>query len=144
MPETIIDGEYFVTTLENGAVIRELPPPTHTPVTWANASEEYFWIDLGPFQDRFGDDWPVISSSTDRECTAFMNAVINNRKYINLKDPRVSSAVDLLIACNKPTTWSMFPASGPITPAKKAVIMNLMTTEYERHIKGLPQPEGTI
>jgi len=107
---------------------------------WSNASEEYFWIDLGPFQDRFGEDWPVIASSTDRECIAFMNAVINNRKYINLKDPRVSDAIDLLIATSKPTTWSLFPASGPMTPTKKAHILDYHTTEYERHVKGLPQP----
>ena len=27
--------------------------------TWATAPDEYFWIDLGPFQDRFGEDWSV-------------------------------------------------------------------------------------
>lgn len=108
--------------------------------TWSNAPDEYFWIDLGPFQDRFGDDWPVISSSTDRECVAFMNAVINNRKYINLKDPRVTNAIDMLIASNQPVTWALFPTSGPMTPAKKAAILDYHTTEYERHIKGLPQP----
>lgn len=109
-------------------------------LTWQEAPDNYFWIDLGPFQDRFGDDWPVISSSTDRECIAFMNAVVNNRKYINLKDPRVAGAIDMLIASNQPTAWAMFPASGPMNTAKKNVILNPVTTEYERHIKGLPQP----
>ena len=110
--------------------------------TWATAPDEYFWIDLGPFQDRFGSDWPVIASSSDRECVAFMNAVINNRKYINLKDPRVASAIDMLIATNKPTTWTLFPDSGPMTPTKKTNILDYHTTEYERHVKGLPQPVG--
>lgn len=112
----------------------------NTSPTWSNAKEEYFWIDVGPFTDRFGDDWPVIASSTDRECVAFMNAVINNRKYINLKDPRVAEAIDMLIATNKPTNWALFPTSGPITPAKKISILDYHTTEYERHVKGLPQP----
>lgn len=108
--------------------------------TWADAPDEYFWIDLGPFQDRFDQDWPVIASSSDRECIAFMNAVINNRKYINLKDPRVANAIDMLIASNQPVTWALFPTSGPMTPAKKAAILDYHTTEYERYIKGLPQP----
>lgn len=132
---------YKTTHLVNGASVTQLVVDDET-ITWSTAPERYFWIDLGPFQDRFGEDWPVIASSTDRECIAFMNAVINNRKYINLKDPRVANAVDLLIATSKPTTWSLFPTSGPMTPAKKAVIMNPMTTEYERHVKGLPQPVG--
>lgn len=110
------------------------------PVSWSTAAEEYFWLDLGPFQDRFGDDWPVIASSTDRECVAFKEAVISGRKYINLKDPRIAGAINMMIAVNKPTTWTLFPASGPMTPAKKAVILNPVTTDYERYIKGLPQP----
>lgn len=108
--------------------------------TWATASEEYFWLDIGPFQDRFGNDWPVIASSTDRECVAFKEAVISGRKYINIKDPRVADAIDMMIATNKPATWSLFPDSGPLTTVKKDVILNPVTTEYERHIKGLPQP----
>lgn len=108
--------------------------------TWATAPEEYFWLDIGPFQDRFGDDWPVIASSTERECIAFKEAVITGRKYINLKDPRVANAIDMMIATAKPANWALFPSSGPLTTAKKNVILNPVTTEYERHIKGLPQP----
>lgn len=115
------------------------PQPAET-LTWANAPDEYFWINTGPFKDRFGDDWPVIASSTDRECVAFKEAAIEGRQYINLKDPRIAGALDMMIATSKPTNWAMFPASGPITPAKKAAILNLQTTDYERHIKGLPQP----
>lgn len=132
---------YKTTHLANGASVTQLVVDDET-ITWSTAPERYFWIDLGPFQDRFGEDWPVIASSTDRECIAFMNAVINNRKYINLKDPRVAGAIDLLIACNKPSTWVLFADSGPITPAKKAIILDYHTTEYERHVKGLPQPVG--
>lgn len=132
---------YKTTHLANGASVTQLVVDDET-ITWSTATERYFWIDLGPFQDRFGEDWPVIASSTDRECIAFMNAVINNRKYINLKDPRVANAIDMLIACNKPTTWSMFPDSGPMTIAKKNVILDYHTTDYERHIKGLSQPVG--
>ena len=71
-----------------------------------------------------------------------MNAVINNRKYINLKDPRVAEAIDMLIATNKPANWALFPTSGPITLAKKSIILDYHTTEYERHIKGMSQPVG--
>ena len=108
--------------------------------TWSNAPDEYFWINTGPFKDRLGDDWPVISSSTDRECVAFREAVLTDRQYINLKDPRVANALDMMIATNKPTNWALFPSSGPMTPAKKAIILDYHTTEYERYIKGLPQP----
>ena len=110
--------------------------------TWETAPEEYFWLDIGTFKDRFGDDWPVIASSSERECVAFKEAVISGRKYINIKDPRVANAIDMMIATSKPTTWALFPSSGPLTTAKKNVILNPVTTEYERHIKGLPQPIG--
>lgn len=136
------EGEYLVTPLINSGEIRELLPVQPPLLTWSNAPEQYFWLDVGPFTDRFGDDWPVIASSTDRECVAFMNAVINNRKYINIKDPRVAGAIDMLIATNKPTTWALFPTSSPMDAVKKARILDYHTTEYERHIKGLPQPSG--
>lgn len=108
--------------------------------TWQNAPEEYFWIDVGPFTDRFGEDWPAIASSTDRACVAFKSAVIDNRRYINLKDPRVEQAIDMMITLGQPTQWAVFPNSGPLTAVKKQVILNPVTTEYERHVKGLPQP----
>lgn len=111
-----------------------------TPLTWATAPAEYFWLDIGPFRDRFGDDWPVIASSSERECIAFREAVTEGRKYINLKDPRVAGALDMLIATGKPANWAMFPASGPMTLAKKNAILTPVTTDYERYIKGLPQP----
>jgi hypothetical protein len=139
------DGEHpgVGWTYDNGVFI----PPTITPpvldtISWATAPDEYVWINTGPFKDRLGDDWPVIASSTDRECVAFKEAVIEGRQYINLKDPRIAGALDMMIATGKPSNWAMFPNSGPITPAKKAAILNPQTTEYERHIKGLPQPVG--
>lgn len=115
-------------------------PTSNTP-NWADPSLpiQYAWIDTGPWRDRFGTDWLAITSSDNPLCRACSQLYID-RKYIDVKDARNEQILDALIATNQPEANVLFPGSGPMTLAKKAAILNPVTTEYERHIKGLAQP----
>ena len=95
-----------------------------------------WWTDVGPFYDRFGPDALAIAASENGACKA-VQTLTGVRKYIDLRDPRVASMIDMLIATNQPEAQPWAPGSGPMTPAKKAAILETPTTEYERHIKGL-------
>lgn len=111
-------------------------------LTWAGElAPEYHWIDVGPFRDRFGMDWLALSSSDDRLARAAV-AAWSERKYIDLKDPRNEQLLSALIAANLPDAAPEIPGSGPLTIAKMDAILNPVTTERERHIKGLAQPEA--
>ena len=109
------------------------PPAPPDPRLW--------WIDVGPFYDRFGPDALAIAASDHGACKA-VQTLTGVRKYVDLKDPRIGQMIDMLIAMNQPDAQTFAPGSGPMTPAKKAAILDTPTTEYERHIKGLPDPQG--
>lgn len=102
--------------------------------------ERLWWVDVGPFYDRFGPDALAIAASDHGACKA-VQTLTGVRKYIWLKDPRVAAMIDMLIATAQPTAQPWAPGSGPMTPEKKAAILTTPTTEYERHIKGLVAPE---
>lgn len=95
-----------------------------------------WWVDVGPFYDRFGPDALAIAASDHGACRA-VQTLTGVRKYIDLKDPRVAAMIDMLIATNQPAAQPLAPDSGPMTAEKKAAILTTPTTEYERHIKGL-------
>ncbi|RTL37166.1 MAG: hypothetical protein EKK53_21590 [Burkholderiales bacterium] len=109
---------------------------------WSDASLDprYWWVDTGPWRDRFGFDWLAIASSDNALCRACAQLYLD-RKYVDLKDARNAQIIDALIATGQPAANPLFPGAGPMTAAKKAAILNTQTTEYERHIKGLPQPQ---
>ncbi len=104
------------------------PEPESDPRLW--------WVDVGPFKDRLGMDIGAIASSQHSACLG-VKEFLNGRKYVNLRDPKVSLLLDVMIANNQPAADPVWPGSGPITVAKKAVILDTPTTEEERHIKGL-------
>ena len=104
------------------------PEPVEDPRLW--------WVDVGPFYDRFGVDALAIAASDHGACKA-VQTLTGVRKYIDLRDPRVDSMIDMLIATAQPAAQAWAPGSGPMTADKKAAILNTPTTEYERHIKGL-------
>ena len=112
------------------------------PLSWSDPSLDprYSWIDTGPWRDRFGMDWLAITSSDNALCKAASQLWID-RKYINLKDARNAQVLDAMIATAQPAANPLFPGSGPMTLAKKTAILNPVTTEYERHVKGLEQPQ---
>ena len=63
--------------------------------------------------------------------------MVEGRKYIDLKDPRIAAMMGVLIASGQPAADPVWPGSGPMTAAKRDTILNTPTTEAERHIKGL-------
>lgn len=132
--EVILADEAFMAEQYPPGTYRQAvePPaaePTEDPRIW--------WIDVGPFKDRLGMDAPAIAASSHSACRGTM-ALLDGRKYVDLKDPRVAGMLDVLIATAQPTADPVWPTSGPMTPAKKAAILTTPTTEAERHVKGLP------
>lgn len=97
------------------------------PVTWATAPAEYFWIDVGPFFDRFGAKQIEVLSSPDNLVRGLVTSCMA-RKYIDLKRPDLAQLVGIL------------KTKGIITDAELAAVLVQETTDYERHVKNLPQP----
>ncbi len=137
----ILDGETVVNTIVADADFaqqlypnawrlaeEQTSPPVEDPRIW--------WVDVGPFKDRLGMDIGAIAASQHSACLG-VKEFLNGRKYVNLRDPKVSLLLDVMIANNQPAADPVWPGSGPITAAKKAVILGTPTTEEERHIKGL-------
>lgn len=136
-------SDTYTTQQIGGATITQLDRPVvAVPPSWADPelNPEYHWVDTGPWRDRFGVDWLAITASSNELCKAAAQLWID-RKYINLKDPRNAQVLDALIATAQPAANVLFAGAGPMTLAKKTAILSPVTTEYERHVKGLPQPE---
>lgn len=100
------------------------------PVRWsdANLDPRYFWIDPGPFFDRFGAKALAITSSTDPQAQGLVTLLLP-RKYVDLKRADLPAMLDLLVA------------KGIITTPEKLAVLTPVTTDYERHIKGMEQPQ---
>ena len=106
-------------------------PDTAAPrPSWSDPalSDQYFWLDVGPFFDRFGAKALAITSSTDPQVQGIITLILP-RKYVHLKRADLPAMLDLLLS------------KGLITAGEKATVLTPRTTDYERHIKGLPQPE---
>lgn len=104
-------------------------PNVVAPPSWSDPALDprYGWLDIGPFMDRFGTKALALTSSTDPQIQGVITLVMP-RKYIDLKRPDLSQMLDLLIS------------KGAIGPADKLAVLNPVTTEAERYIKGMPQP----
>lgn len=137
----VLDGGSVVNTIEADEAFAEAQHPGAWRLA-ADASPEpvedprIWWMDVGPFYDRFGPDALAIAASDHGACKA-VQTLTGVRKYIDLKDLRVAAMIDMLIATAQPAAQPWAPGSGPMTPVKKAAILTTPTTEYERHIKGL-------
>lgn len=103
--------------------------PGVPPLTWATAPAQYFWMDQGPFLDRFAEKRHAVLASADPDVRAVVMDLLF-RQYIDIKRADVAQALDLLIA------------KGLITAAEKVTALQPLTSDYERHLKGLPQPGG--
>lgn len=117
-PGFVFDGQAFA------------PPP---PVA---ADPRLWWVYPGPFKDRLGMDALAIYASSHGACKA-VAGMLEGRLYIDLKDPKNVNMLNLLIATAQPTADPMFAGSGPMTAAKRDVILNTATIEPERYVKGL-------
>lgn len=87
----------------------------------------YFWLDVGPFFDRFGAKALAITGSTDPQVQGLVTLLLP-RKYVDLKRADLPGMLDVLVS------------KGVITAGDKTVVLSPQTTDYERHIKGLVQP----
>jgi hypothetical protein len=96
----------------------------------------WWWIDPGPFKDRLGMDAPAIYASGHDACKGVVG-MVEGRKYIDLKDPRIAAMMEVLIATGQPAANPVWQGSGPMTESKRTAILTAPTTEYERHVKGL-------
>lgn len=86
----------------------------------------------GPFKDRLGVDGLAIAASSHPVCAA-VREMLYDRKYVDLKGEKVSILLDMLIATGQPEASPYFPGSSPMTPAKKAVILDTPPTAEERY-----------
>ena len=95
---------------------------------WEYAPDNYFWVEVGAFYDRFGSVQITVLANPDPTVQALVrNTQI--RKYIDLKRPDVAQFVEYLA--------TTIPE---VTEEVKTAVLALETTEEERFIKGLPQP----
>jgi hypothetical protein len=102
-PNDVYDGNTFTT-----------PPPPEPPVM------PYDWfIDIGPFFDRFGDVKMAILTSADPGIRAIL-ADIQIRKWIDLARADVAQSMAYI--------GSIIPA---LTPAKQNVILNVIPSDEE-------------
>ncbi len=93
----------------------------------ANIHEAYFWIDVGPFFDRFGASALAITGSTDPQVQGMVTLTMP-RKFIDLRRKDLEPMMQMLIS------------KGLITSEQAVTILDPKTTEQERHIKNMPQP----
>lgn len=137
IPGNPIEGELYPNWSGiSWVMLPYIAPPDEAEVTPAPEKPEMWWIDVGPFRDRLGMDTLAIAASTHPVCLG-VKEMLYDRKYIDLKDPRVSQLLDILIATTQPASSPYFPGSGPMTLIKKDLILNTPTTENERTIKDL-------
>jgi len=121
--------------------MEELHTPTAPMLRWSDTGLDprYWWIDPGRLTARLGPDAFAIAASSHDACKAAVT-ILSMSKYADLKGPELATVLDTLIAAGQPAANPIFPGSGPMTAAKKAAICGAPTTDYERHIKDLPQP----
>lgn len=103
-----------------------MPPPA--PPTWADAPAEYWWIDVGSFFDRFGAQAIVVTSADDNVVRGMLN-LIQPRKFVDLKRADLPALLGILVTKQL------------ITADDANRILTTPTTEDERYVTGLPQPE---
>ena len=76
------------------SIRRVQQPRPHIP-TWETAQEEYFWIEVGAFYDRFGDAKVPVLASSDNIVQALVRDT-QIRKYIDIMRPDVVQFVGYL------------------------------------------------
>ena len=125
-----------MTTLQTGGASVYMPGSENQQTGTPADDPRWWWVDVGPFKDRLGMDAPAIYASNHDACKGLVG-MLEGRKYIDLKDPRIAGMLGILIATSQPAANAVFPGSGPMTAAKRDAIINTPTTEFERHVKGL-------
>lgn len=109
---------------ENG----QFKPPRVPGWNDVDLDPRYWWIDRGPFFDRFGAKALAIVSSTDPEVQGLITLLMP-RLYVDLKRADLPALLDVLVGKQL------------LTAQEKVAILTTPTTEDERHVRGLVQPQ---
>jgi hypothetical protein len=88
-------------------------------------------ITVGSLKDRMGMDALAIAVSSHPVCVA-LREMLYDRKFIDLDRPQTSQFLDMLINASQPAADPNFPGSGPMTEAKKSLILSTNIQEMER------------
>lgn len=100
----------------------------------------YWWIYPGAFLDRLGVVGLAIAGSDHPVCKAAQGQ-FQNRLYIDLKSQKLAQVLTLLKLAGQPEASDYFPGATPITDEMIAQYLAPPTTDYERYVKGLPDPQ---
>lgn len=112
------DWQAFVAWQASGGVLDAAPSE---PTSWA------WYIDIGPFFDRFGAAKMAVLTSTNAVAKAIvMDCTV--RKWIDLKHPSVQSGIDALIAVGVP---------GVDADLKSAIVNTPVTDEENSALRKL-------
>jgi hypothetical protein len=104
------------------------PEPEPAPaLTWANAPEHYWWVSKGAFFDRFGAKGIQITSNTDPVVQGLITLLMP-REYIDLRRPDLRPSIGVLVT------------KGLISQDECEAVLTTPTIDFERVVKGLPQP----
>ena len=117
------DAEYMQENYPEGNY-NLVPSPSETtpPPVWE------WYIDIGPFVDRFGTKSLALDTSTDPIVQAFSKD-LSRRKWINLQDPRVSMTLGYLAGVTVPGIGTI--AAPILTPAEVTDILTAPVTPEE-------------
>jgi len=86
------------------------------------AEPEWAWyLDIGPFTDRFGSKAYAVDNSTDPFVQSF-NRDLSRRKWVNLRDPRVAVALNYLAGVAVPGIGTI--AAPILTAAEVTAMLN--------------------
>ena len=112
---TIVTSEEYAEATYPGRwrVVETPEPPTPTPPEWE------WYIDIGPFFDRFGSAKLAVLTSTDPGVQAILKDT-QVRKWLDLKLPEIAQSVDYLAL--------VVPA---VTPKLKEAILTTQVAEHE-------------
>lgn len=111
-----VDGWYWFDTLKQAVTFFADAPPTIT--TW--------YMDIGPFFDRFGMLKLVVLSSSDPIIQAIVKDC-QSRKWIDLQRPDVGQALDVIVSKNIGVTTALKTSilTTPVTKAENMAVCKL-------------------
>lgn len=92
-----------------------------------------FYVDVGPFFDRFGASMMAVLTITDPTVKAWI-ANVNIRKWVYVKHPSVGQAIDAIIALGTPGVDAAMKAAIQNTPARwseQSALIKLYFPEQE-------------
>jgi hypothetical protein len=113
------------------------PVPTASWADTATLDPRIWWVTPAAFWARMGAEGDAIAASTNATCMAVM-AWVQARfasGYVDLKEAALVTRLNALTAASQPTGAAM-------DNTKRDAIVNTVTTDAERVVKGMQQPSA--